>query len=138
MKRSIAIACAVLAAAGCCKRQSCDRGAAPVSVAALAAAPATYADRTVAVTGILGNAGGNYFTDLRVVLTDSTGTALSVQPWLPTSVPPPRPGGPRPRPAVLSDYLGKTVKLTGCLRRDGDALSFEVQQAEIVMEENKQ
>lgn len=135
MKRSIAIACAVLAAAGCCKRQTCDRAAAAVSVAALAGRPATYLDRTVIVTGRLDNAGANYFTDLRIVLSDSSGAALAVQPWLPASVPPPRPGMPAKRPAVLSDYLGKTVKLTGCLRKQGDAASFEVQQADIIAEE---
>lgn len=138
MKRSIAIACAMLAAAGCCKRQSSGGAAPTATVAALAGRPADYVDRTVTVTGVLNNAGSNYFTDLRVVLTDSTGAALAVRPWLPASVPPPRPGGPRPQPAVLSNYLGRTVRLTGCLRKDGDATAFEVQQADVIQEEKGQ
>jgi hypothetical protein len=38
---------------------------------------------------------------------------------------------------VLSDYLGKTVRITGVLRRDGAAGQIEVQQAEIITEESK-
>ncbi len=41
------------------------------------------------------------------------------------------------RPAVQSDYLGKRVKITGCLRKEGEAFALEVQRADIITKENK-
>jgi hypothetical protein len=121
--------------AGCCHRQGCN-GTAAATVTALAAKPAAYAGRTVTVTGRLDNAGSSYFTDLRLVLTDG-GSSVPVRPWLPLEAPPSRPGGGGHRPAVLSDYLGKRLRITGCLRPEGPAHLLEVQQADIIMEDDK-
>lgn len=136
MRYPILVVCALAAlAAGCCKRQACDSSTAEMSISELAARPAAFLDRNIKVSGLLNNAGGNYFTDLRLELSDS-GAAIAVRPWLPIEVQM-RPGAGGRRPAVLSDYLGKTVRITGCLRREGDAYSLEVQQVEILAEVSK-
>jgi hypothetical protein len=129
--------CALAAlAAGCCRRQACGSAAPVVALSRLAAKPASFAGRPLTVKGVLNNAGSNYFTDLKLVLSDG-GSAVAVLPWLPLEVPPRRPGAAGDRPAVLSDYLGKQVKITGSLRKDGEAYSIEVQQADIIAEESK-
>jgi hypothetical protein len=134
--RILVMAVCAMAAGACCKRQACHSSVPAVSVAKLSARPAGYLDRTVTVNGLLRNAGGNYFTDLRLELSDGA-AAVAVRPWLPLEVPPMRAGAGGNRPAVLSDYLNKTVKITGCLRKEGEAMSLEVHQAEIIAEENK-
>jgi len=136
MRPLIVFVCIVLSTAGCCKRQVCDSKVPMATVSRLAAQPASFLDRTVTVNGLLRNAGGNYFTDLRLELSDGA-AAVVVQSWLPLEVPPMRTGAGGNRPAVLSDYLGKKVKITGCLRKDGEIFLLEVQQAEIIAEENK-
>ena len=134
MKRILVYACIALALAGCHQRQTAGGGAArDVTLAQLANDPAALQDRPVAVSGLLRNAGGNYFTDLRLELADGAGAAVAVKPWLPQEVPPPRPGATgQPRPAVLSDYLEKNVRLTGCLRKEGSGYQLEVQQADVI------
>jgi hypothetical protein len=134
--RILVIAACALAAGACCKRQACNSSVPAVSVTKLTERPAGYLGRTVTVNGLLRNAGGNYFTDLRLELSDGR-AAVVVQPWLPLEVPPMRTGAGGNRPPVLSDYLGKKVKITGCLRKDGEIFLLEVQQAEIIAEENK-
>ncbi|HTY09151.1 MAG TPA: hypothetical protein VMF29_08300 [Candidatus Edwardsbacteria bacterium] len=136
MIRIIICTCLALALAGCHQRQAAGGGAAPeVALARLARDPAALQDRRVAVSGLLRNTGANYFTDLRLALTDSTGAAVAVRPWLPAEVPPPRPGAaPRTPPAVQSQFLDQRVRLTGCLRKDGADYQFDVQQAEILKE----
>ncbi len=135
MKRILAVACLALVLAGGCRRQTAGRGAPqPATVAQLSRDAAAWRDRCVTVSGRLGNAGGNYFTDLRLELADSTGAAVAVKPWLPLELPPPRPGAPRQRPAVLSDYLGKRVTIRACLRRDTEPSYLEVQSIEIITE----
>jgi hypothetical protein len=139
MKRSPAVLalCALVAlTAGCCKRQACGGAGPAASVPELAGSPAGFLDRTVTVAGLLSNAGGNYFTDLRLVLSDG-GSSAAVRPWLPLEVPPRRPGAGTSRPAVLSDYLGKKVRITGCLRKEGTGYVLEVQQADIIAEGGK-
>jgi len=76
--------------------------------------PNKYQNKSVEITGYLRNAGVNYFTDIRLVLEDGSGNAISVRPWVPLGVPPPRPGvEKRPRPKVMSDYLGKKLLIKG-------------------------
>ncbi len=138
MMRTVPIlaACLLLPlSAGCCKRQACG-GPAAVTAAGLAADPGRYAGREVTVAGTLDNAGTNYFTDLRLELRDG-GSAVAVRPWLPLEVPPPRPGATARRPAVLSDYLGQRVRISGTVRREGETYQLEVRQAEIITEEGK-
>lgn len=71
---------------------------------------------TVSVRGHLKNAGTNYFTDNRLVLTgkDQHGQ-INVQPWLPAKAALPLGTG-NPRRPVQSDYLDKEVVLTGQLK----------------------
>ncbi|MDI6739063.1 MAG: hypothetical protein QME74_01715, partial [Candidatus Edwardsbacteria bacterium] len=86
---AIFITCLILSAGACCKRQVSGANAPALTVSRLAAKPAAFLDRSVTVSGRLKNAGGNYFTDLRIELVDEAGAAVAVQPWLPLSVPPP-------------------------------------------------
>ena len=131
----LACACIALALAGCCKRQSAGGGAAQsVTLARLARDPAALQGQNISVIGRLRNAGGNYFTGLRLELADNAGAAVAVRPWLPLEVPPARPGAAGNRPAVLSDYLGKNVRITGCWGKEGSHYELEVQQAEIITE----
>jgi hypothetical protein len=107
------------------------------SLKELAANPESYLGRTVQVTGRLENIGKNYFTDLRVGLKGEDGAFVYVTPWLPLELPPSPPGGSRPSPATLSEYLDRTVNLRGVLERvtlkgAGEVYSIRVESAEIV------
>jgi len=113
----------------------------------LAAQPERYLKATVQVTGILENQGKNFFTDLRLVLKDGEGRLFPVRPWLPLSLPPrppapQAPSGPARQPAVLSDFLGKRVELTGivekgALRHAGEVYYLTVQEARLAGAEAK-
>lgn len=86
-----------------------------VTLKALLEKLADYRDRDFRVSGILENAGTNYFTDQRLVLRDKDGRSVPVRAWLPMEMPkgpPDRPKGP-----VMSDFLGKTVTLEATLVR---------------------
>ena len=115
--------------AGCCRPGLGTTRPYKLSLSELAGNQEKYADKLVQVKGDLGNAGDNYFTDLKVTLSDGQGNSIRVQPWLPISVPPPRPGGPRSRPALLSDYLGKALKLTGKWVKQEGGYILQVDQA---------
>lgn len=119
MGKKIAIICllAAAAAAGCCHGGAGSKSYKEIEISALADAPAKTAGRRVAVVGMLENAGANYFTDLRPVLRDRRGGEIAVNAWLPLSVPPPRPEGPAVRPRLMSDLLGKRVRLEGVWER---------------------
>ena len=135
MKRILACVCIALALGGCCKRQAAGGGTVRViTPAQLAEHPAAQRDKCLIVSGRLRNAGANYFTDLRLELYDGTGAAIAVKPWLPLELPPQRAGAAGSRPAVLSDYLGKNVRITGCWKKDESRYELEVQQAEIITE----
>ena len=79
----------------------------------LTAEPQTVS-KTVSVRGVLENLGTNAFTDSRLVLKDSSGTAVvPVQPMLPTEVGPGKSPGFGPSSMMLQDFLGKEVIVTG-------------------------
>ena len=102
-----------------------------LTIERLAKSPKKYLDQRVEVTGQLRNAGSNYFNDLKLVLEDEAGRSLAVQPWLPLSVPPPRPGrDPGQRPRLISDYLGTIVTIKGSWTSGDQGYLLKVDQAE--------
>lgn len=120
----------MLIAFGCCRQGLGTSKPLRLKLSQLSANQEKYADKLVQVKGELNNSGTNYFTDLKVTLSDGQGNSIRILPWLPLSVPPPRPGGPRNRPALLSDYLGKKLKLSGKWIRQGEGFVLKVEQAE--------
>lgn len=139
MKNAANFAAAVLAAAalaGCCHGGSKSDTYKKIEISKLASSPADYGGRPVSVAGTLENAGANYFTDLRPVLRDGKGGEIPVAAWLPQSVPPPRPGvnvGKRPR--LISDLLGKRVRLLGVWEKADSGYLLRVDKDEIIKEE---
>ncbi|MDO9391961.1 MAG: hypothetical protein Q7U71_09345 [bacterium] len=126
----ITMAAAVMLSAGCCRQGLGNSKPFKLKLSQLTADQEKYADKLIAVKGELSNAGANYFTDLKVTLSDGQGNSIRVQPWLPISVPPPRPGGPRNRPALISDYLGKTLRLVGKWVKQDEGFILQVEKAE--------
>jgi hypothetical protein len=114
-------------AAGCCRQGLGTVRPYKLSLSELAGDPGRYAGKLIEVKGELNNSGANYFTDLQLTLGDGRGNSIRVQPWLPVEVPPARPGGGKNRPALISDYLGKKLKLAGkwVKREDGFMLLVE-------------
>ncbi len=109
-----------------------------VAVKELATNPGAFVDRPLKVSGTLENAGRNYFTDLKVVLTDEEDNFVYVKPWLPIETPPAPPGG-RER-ETLSEYLDQRVELTGNLKLErlknvGRTYVLNVSSAKILPEE---
>jgi len=84
-----------------------------VSIADVAAKPAMYVEQTILVRGKLMNAGTNYFTDRRIVLTDEKGHTIEVRPWLPISRP--APSSQTRTGATLAEFLDRQVELVGSL-----------------------
>ncbi len=131
----------VLSAASCCHQKT----VAPVGttlkveIEVIAKDPVKFSDRLLETEGVLKNAGGNYFTDLRLILTGNKGGEIEVTAWAPLEVPPPRPGPNRPRrPKVMSDFLGKKMNLTGRLEVQSEKVILRVDKAEeIVTQEQK-
>lgn len=121
-----------LATASCCHRGAVPEGSpAVLTVEQIAQQPKKYSGRAVQTEGVLKNAGGNYFTDLRLILTGNKGGEIEVTAWAPLEVPPPRPGPNRPRrPKVMSDFLGKKMNLTGRLEDHSGKIILRVEKAE--------
>jgi hypothetical protein len=71
--------------------------------------------RPISLAGIIENTGTNYFTDLRLTLTDSTGKSIPVQLKGPTELPPLPPGKVPALPPTqsISTLLNKQVVVTG-------------------------
>ncbi len=116
MTRSFAIAgVALLMALGAVVCVAQDNSAKVVTTSE-AKAVATDGDEGPVITldGKLQNAGTNYFTDRRIVLRDLKGE-IHVQAWLPLTASEPETGDDKPE--VLSDYLGKQVRLTGMVTK---------------------
>jgi hypothetical protein len=130
----LAVLVAAVPGIACATPQAAGHAPQP-TVRTVAQDPGAWLDKDVELRGTLENRGTNAFTDLRVVLRDDQGHAVTVKPWLPVSVPPgPRPGGPRPK--TLSSYLGKTVDLKATVRRGelrgaGATYYLEVKQARL-------
>ena len=122
----------LLAAAGCCRQGLGTVKPIKLSLSQLTGNQEKYADKLIAVKGELINSGTNYFTDLKITLGDGKGNSIRVQPWLPLEVPPARPGGPKTRPALLSDYLGKMVRLSGKWVKQEEGFILQVETAEQV------
>jgi len=116
---------------GCCHSPQKSTGnLRNVTAAELAQNPGKFLDKGVIVTGTLKNAGENYFRDMRLVLLDDKGNSISVRPWLPLEVPPPRPGpARRERPKVLSDFLNRALEIKGIWQRENDVYYLMVNEA---------
>jgi hypothetical protein len=84
-----------------------------VSLADAAARPQMYAEQTILLRGKLVNAGTNYFTDRRIVLTDDKGNSVDVLPWLPLSRP--GPSAQTRSGTTLAEFLDRQVELVGSL-----------------------
>ena len=117
-------------ASGCCRQGLGTVKPIKLSLAELTHNREKYAGQLVQVKGELVNSGTNYFADLKITLGDGKGNAILIQPWLPLEVPPPRPGGPKNRPALLSDYLGKMVRLSGKWVKQDEGFILQVDQAD--------
>ncbi len=68
--------------------------------------------KPIRIEGVLENAGSNYFTDRQIVLRAKDGARVPVQPWLPLTA---APGGGSGGQPVLTNYLGKSVRLEAVL-----------------------
>lgn len=119
----------MLASCGCCRQGLGTSKPFKLEISQLIAHQEKYADKLIEVKGELNNTGTNYFNDLKVTLSDGLGNSIRIQPWLPISVPPPRPGGSRNRPALMSDLLGKKLKLSGKWIRQEEGFILQVEQA---------
>lgn len=108
---------------------------AAASVEALARNPESFLGKPVEVSGWLRNIGDNYFTDLRLALTDEQGNFVYVTPWLPIALPTLPRGYSGERPPVLSDYIDHKVELVGTLEQSrfknvGDVYALRVRSAQ--------
>jgi hypothetical protein len=133
MVNKLLLAAAIsLALSGCCHSpESPAADYKKISIEKLVKSPKKHLERRVEVTGQLRNAGSNYFNDLKLVLEDEAGRSLAVQPWLPLSVPPPRPGrDPGQRPRLISDYLGAIITIKGSWTSGDRGYLLKVDQAE--------
>jgi len=126
----ITMTAALLLSAGCCRQGLGTVKPFKLKLSQLSANQDKYADKLILVKGELNNSGTNYFTDLKITLSDGQGNSIRVQPWLPTSVPPPRPGGSKNRPALISDFLGKKIRLLGKWVRQDEGFVLQVEKAE--------
>jgi len=129
----------ILTLAGGCCHGGARAGYHKVGIDKLTAEPFGMMGRRIEVRGVLQNLGTNYFTDLKLVLMNKEGQSIPVSAWLPLSVPPPRPGSdPKNRPALISDPLGREVKLFGVWEKqeagDGGKYFLRVEKHEIIME----
>jgi hypothetical protein len=120
----------LLLSAGCCRQGLGTVKPFKLKLSELSANQDKYADKLILVKGELNTSGTNYFTDLKITLSDGQGNSIRVQPWLPTSVPPPRPGGPKNRPALISDFLGKKLRLLGKWVKQEEGFVLQVEKAE--------
>jgi hypothetical protein len=85
-----------------------------VSIPALAADPDRYVGQSVQIRGRLVNVGTNYFTDLRLALSDSAGARfVYLSPFLPLAIAPAPRGGAAPAPPTVSQYLGERLIVRG-------------------------
>jgi len=107
-----------------------------ISLERLINEPKKFVGKRVTVIGKLENLGENYFRNLRAFLIDEKGKKIFIKPWVPLEVPPPR--NEEKRPFVMSDFLGKKVKLIGIYQKDVKDLFpqvdfyFQVESAEIL------
>jgi hypothetical protein len=84
-----------------------------ISLADVAARPEKYAEQEILLRGKLVNAGKNYFTDRRIVLTDDKGNTVEVLPWLPIARP--SPSGQTKAGTTLAEFLDRQVELVGSM-----------------------
>jgi hypothetical protein len=89
----------------------------PVTIQELGLESTRYLGETVSVTGTLGLAEGNYFTNPTFVLLDENGSSIQVTPWAPLEVPPPIPGGPSFVPKTMNSFIGQKVTVAGTYQR---------------------
>lgn len=133
----LAIILFALSVASCCHQKTVlpTGTSLKVEIEAIAKDPAKFSDRLLETEGVLKNAGVNYFTDLRLVLTGNKGGEIEVTAWAPLEVPPPRPGPNRPRrPKVMSDFLGKKMNLIGRLEDQSGKFILRVEKAEEIID----
>lgn len=131
---AISLILGMIALGGCCHGpKNGEKVFIKTTIKQLSEKPNKYENKSVEITGYLRNAGVNYFTDIRLVLEDGLGNAVSVRPWLPLEVPPPRPGvEKRPRPKMMSDYLGKKLIIKGLWQSEEEKHILMVDEAIIL------
>jgi M6 family metalloprotease-like protein len=103
------------------------------TVNAVVNSPEKFLGKPISLSGRIENTGTNFFTDLRLALTDLTGKSISMQLKAPTEVPPTPPGKvpPGPPSGPVSTFLNKQVVVTGSVVRkeipgQGTAYVFQV------------
>ena len=91
--------------------------------------PNKYLGQEVTVEGILEAEGQG--RDVRFFLRGSGEARLEVSSWAPTEViQPPKEGGTQPK--IMSDYVGRNVRLTGVIDKGGDTFILNVAKAEVL------
>ncbi len=86
-------------------------------IGSYAANPSSYVGRDVNAIGVLVNLGTNYFTGAHFALNIS-GEYVNVNPWVPLEVVQCPQGQECNRPAVMSDYLGEELEVSGGIKSD--------------------
>lgn len=89
--------------------------------------PAAYLGQEVTVEGTLEAEGRGL--DVRFFLRGPGEARLQVTPWAPLEVMHP-PGGEGPRPRIMADYVGRTMRLSGVIARIGEDWLLQVEKAE--------
>jgi hypothetical protein len=94
--------------------------------------PHRFTEQTVTVKGRLKFIGRNYFSDPtpQFVVEDGENHQVPVAPWLPLEIVPSPPDRSFPldrRPKVMSDYLGKELRVTGKFRLKQHRVKHEVE-----------
>jgi hypothetical protein len=92
--------------------------------------PNLYKGQKVTIRGKLKLIGKNYFDPAsKFVLEDASKKTVPVKPWLPLEIAPAspdRPVSPGQLPKIMSDYLGKEIKVTGRVRLNDRKNEHEV------------
>ncbi|MBI3594011.1 MAG: hypothetical protein HY200_03570 [Nitrospirae bacterium] len=92
--------------------------------------PDQFYGQTVTMRGKLRMIGKNYFDpSSKFVIEDHNGKMISVKPWLPLEIAPASPNRPlttTPMPKIMSDYIGKEVKMTGKVQLNDSRHEHEI------------
>ncbi len=91
----------------------------------LLADPQQYLDREITVEGVLVSPGKGFYR--RFFLQDQEGASLEVSPWAPLETfQPPSSTRERPPPKVMRNFVGRPLRLTGRLQKQGEGFIFKV------------
>jgi hypothetical protein len=97
---------------------------APELMANIFQEPKKYLDREVTVEGTLMGEGRGF--PITFFLRHDSGARLEVNAWAPLEIPPQPPGKGRPPMKIMTDYVGKRLRLTGRLREQGSKIILQV------------